>query len=84
MTNENNLTENIASHEPTSNTTLLLQECKSSKQQSRPSAVVWHPYLSKYKLDNRPTAFKVIPPLPSGFADVDVLKEQFLQYSDMR
>ncbi|KAK8716073.1 hypothetical protein V6N13_043392 [Hibiscus sabdariffa] len=82
MTDKNNSTDNIASQGPTSNTTLSLQECKSSKQQSHPSAV-GHLHLSKYKLDNRPTAFSVIPSLPSGLPDVDVLKEHFLQYGDL-
>ncbi|KAG8501525.1 hypothetical protein CXB51_004027 [Gossypium anomalum] len=71
MTDKNKSTENVGSHVPTSNATMSLQESKSSKQQSRPSAPTGYPFLmNKYKLDNRPTAFRVIPPLPSGFADV--------------
>ncbi|KAH1038638.1 hypothetical protein J1N35_040381 [Gossypium stocksii] len=84
MADKNKSTENVGSHGPTSNATMSLQESKSSKQQSRPSAPTGYPFLmNKYKLDNRPTAFRVIPPLPSGFADVDVLKEHFLQYGDL-
>ncbi|KAA3464317.1 zinc finger CCCH domain-containing protein 41-like [Gossypium australe] len=84
MTDKNKSTENVGSHGPTSNATMSLQESKSSKQQYRPSAPTGYPFLmNKYKLDNRPTAFRVIPPLPSGFADVDVLKEHFLQYGDL-
>ncbi|XP_012459372.2 zinc finger CCCH domain-containing protein 41 [Gossypium raimondii] len=84
MTDKNKSTENVGSHGPTSNATMSLQESKSSKQQSCPSAPTGYPFLmNKYKLDNRPTAFRVIPPLPSGFADVDVLKEHFLQYGDL-
>ncbi|MBA0666037.1 hypothetical protein Goklo_002494, partial [Gossypium klotzschianum] len=71
MIYKNKSTENVGSHGPTSNATMSLQESKSSKQQSRPSASTGYPFLmNKYKLDNRPTAFRVIPPLPSGFADV--------------
>ena len=71
MTDKNKLTENVVSHSPKSNTTMAFQESMSSKRQSRQSAPVGHPFLmNKYKLDNRPTAFRVIPPLPSGFADV--------------
>ncbi|XWS32743.1 hypothetical protein CRYUN_Cryun22dG0015700 [Craigia yunnanensis] len=84
MTDKNKSIENVASRSPKSNTPMALQESMSSKQQSRPSAPVGHPFLmNKYKLDNRPTAFRVTPPLPSGFADVDVLKEHFLQYGDL-
>ncbi|XVF58013.1 hypothetical protein PTKIN_Ptkin07bG0028300 [Pterospermum kingtungense] len=76
--------ENVVSHSSRSNTHVALQESMSSKQHSRPSATVGHSFLmNKYKLDNRPTAFRVTPPLPSCFADVDVLKEHFLQYGDL-
>lgn len=62
MTDKNKSMENRA-----------LQESVSSKQQSHASAVVGHPIMiNKYKLDNRPTAFRVIPPLPAGFADVSI------------
>ena len=71
MADKNKSIENIVSHSPKSNTPMALQESMSSKQQSRPSAPVGHPFLmNRYKLDNRPTAFRVTPPLPSGFADV--------------
>ncbi|XWS30386.1 hypothetical protein CRYUN_Cryun24cG0113000 [Craigia yunnanensis] len=84
MTDKNKLTESVVSHSPKSNTTMALQESMSSKRQSCQSAPVGHPFLmNKYKLDNRPTAFRFIPPLPSGFADVDILKEHFLQYGDL-
>ncbi|XWS44145.1 hypothetical protein CRYUN_Cryun15aG0019400 [Craigia yunnanensis] len=84
MTDKNKSMENIVSHSPKSNTPMALQESMSSKQQSRLSAPVGLPFLmNKYKLDNRPTAFRVTPPLPYGFADVDVLKEHFLQYGDL-
>ncbi|KAK6256428.1 hypothetical protein SCA6_017733 [Theobroma cacao] len=84
MTEKNKSMENVVSHSPKSNTTMALQESMSSKQQSRPSAPAGHPFLmNRYKLDNRPPAFRVIPPLPSGFADVDALKEHFLQYGDL-
>ncbi|XP_022774394.1 zinc finger CCCH domain-containing protein 41-like isoform X2 [Durio zibethinus] len=84
MTDKNKSTENVVSHSPKSSTAMPLQESMSSKQQFCRSAPVGHPFLmNKYKLDNRPTAFRVIPPLPSGFADVDVLKEYFLRYGDL-
>ncbi|KAK8534062.1 hypothetical protein V6N13_028255 [Hibiscus sabdariffa] len=87
MTDKNKLTENVASLSPQPSTSMALQESTSSKEQSRKphlSAPIRHPFLTnKYKLDNRPIAFRVIPPLPSGFADVAVLKEHFLQYGDL-
>ncbi|KAE8706698.1 COPII coat assembly protein sec16-like [Hibiscus syriacus] len=73
MTDESKSTENDVSHKPTS-----------SMQLSCVSAPVRHPVMmNKYKLDNRPISFWVIPPLPSGFADVDVLKLHFSQYGDL-
>ncbi|OMO69372.1 hypothetical protein COLO4_29094 [Corchorus olitorius] len=83
ITDKNKSTDNVVSPSPKENTTMPVQDL-SSKQQSRPPAPVGHPFLmNRYKLDNRPTAFRVIPPLPSGFADVEVLKEHFLQYGDL-
>ncbi|XVE84011.1 hypothetical protein DITRI_Ditri16bG0134600 [Diplodiscus trichospermus] len=84
MTDKNKTMENVVSCSPKSNTSIALQEPMGSKLQSHPSAPAGHPFLmNKYKLDNRPTAFRVTPPLPSGFADVDVLKEHFLQFGDL-
>ncbi|XVF60243.1 hypothetical protein PTKIN_Ptkin08bG0029200 [Pterospermum kingtungense] len=69
---------------PTEQAAKRQKESISSKQQYHQAAPVGHPFLmNKYKLDNRPTAFRVISPLPSGFADVDVLKDHFLQYGDL-
>ncbi|KAE8697452.1 COPII coat assembly protein sec16-like [Hibiscus syriacus] len=62
----------------------VLSPSLKSKQQPCLSAPVAHPFpMRKYKLDNRPTAFRVISPLPSDFAHVDVLKENFSQYGDL-
>ncbi|KAE8718215.1 COPII coat assembly protein sec16-like [Hibiscus syriacus] len=87
MTDKNKSTENGASQSSKPSTSMALLESTSSKQQSRKphlSAPIRHPFpMNKYKLDNRPIAFRVIPPLPSGFADVAVLKEHFLQYGDL-
>ncbi|GMI86795.1 hypothetical protein like AT3G27700 [Hibiscus trionum] len=65
------------SHSPKSSTPMALQEPICSMQQSCVSAPV------VMKLDNRPTAFRVIPPLPCGFADVDVLKQHLSQYGHL-
>ncbi|KHG22676.1 hypothetical protein F383_03537 [Gossypium arboreum] len=73
VTDMDKSTENILSHSP-----------KSKRQSCQSAPVGIHPFvLNKYKLDNRPTAFRVISPLPSDFAHVDVLKEHFSQYSDL-
>ncbi|KAL8210938.1 hypothetical protein R6Q57_005375 [Mikania cordata] len=37
----------------------------------------------RFKLDNRPTTFKIIPALPNALADVAVLKEHFSQFGDL-
>ncbi|CAN7025980.1 hypothetical protein IGI04_024773 [Brassica rapa subsp. trilocularis] len=41
------------------------------------------PMVNRYKLDNRPTTIKVVPPLPTGLADVAVLKEHFSSYGEI-
>ncbi|KAK9061707.1 hypothetical protein SSX86_018890 [Deinandra increscens subsp. villosa] len=38
---------------------------------------------SRFKLDNRPTAFKIISSLPTDLANVAVLKEHFSQFGDL-
>ncbi|CAL1358058.1 unnamed protein product [Linum trigynum] len=46
--------------------------------------IVGSPCLAnRYKLDNRPTTFKIIPPLPAGLANVDVLKEHFSTFGNL-
>ncbi|KAE8734522.1 hypothetical protein F3Y22_tig00000764pilonHSYRG00227 [Hibiscus syriacus] len=57
----------------------VLSPSHKSKHQSCLSAPLAHPFpMSKYNLDNRPTAFRVISPLPSDFAN-----EHFPQYDDL-
>ncbi|XP_047334053.1 zinc finger CCCH domain-containing protein 41 [Impatiens glandulifera] len=41
------------------------------------------PSINRFKLDNRPTAFKIVPPLPTGLANVAVLTEHFLPYGEV-
>ncbi|CAN6849199.1 unnamed protein product [Brassica oleracea var. botrytis] len=41
------------------------------------------PMVNRYKLDNRTTTIKVVPPLPTGLADVAVLKEHFSSYGEV-
>ncbi|MED6207268.1 hypothetical protein PIB30_034172 [Stylosanthes scabra] len=69
---------NSVSQSPKPNTTRRLQEPTGLKQPMQPFVPV-----NRYKLDNRPTAFRIIPPLPSGLADVAVLKEHFLPYGEL-
>ncbi|TYG44172.1 hypothetical protein ES288_D11G076900v1 [Gossypium darwinii] len=72
VTDTDKSTENILSHSP-----------KSKRQSCQSAPVGIHPFvLNKYKLDNRPTAFRVISPLPPDFAHVNVLKH-FSQYGDL-
>lgn len=84
MADKNKPEEIVLSPSQKVNTAMLLQESTSFKQQSRPLASAGPPFLmNRYKLDNRPTAFRIIPPLPVGFADVAVLKEHFSSYGDL-
>lgn len=64
--------EKPVSHSPKTNTTVVLPESMSSKQHPvRPFAPVGSPFMvNRFKLDNRPTAFKILPPLPAGFTNV--------------
>ncbi|KAJ4831506.1 hypothetical protein Tsubulata_004738 [Turnera subulata] len=77
---KNNSPEIAVSTSPKTNTAVLLRDVKGAKQPIHPVAPV--PTVSplamnRYKLDNRPTAFRVLPPLPTGLANVAALKEHF-------
>ncbi|XP_058778643.1 zinc finger CCCH domain-containing protein 41-like [Vicia villosa] len=67
-----------ASQSPKANTPMRLQEPTGLRQSIQPSVPV-----NRYKLDNRPTAFRIIPPLPVGLANVAALKEHFLPYGEL-
>ncbi|KAK4727044.1 hypothetical protein R3W88_031961 [Solanum pinnatisectum] len=59
------------------------QEPSSLRQSIPPLAPHGAPFVfNRYKLDNRPIAFKVLPPMPSGLANVTVLKEHFSTFGD--
>lgn len=45
------------------------------------AAPMFHP--NRFKLDNRPTAFRILPPLPVGLMDIASLKEHFAVYGDL-
>ncbi|PON84245.1 Splicing factor-like protein [Trema orientale] len=82
---DKNKGETTFSHSPKTNTTAVLHESMSSKQHPvRLFAPGGSPFvMNRYKLDNRPTAFRILPPLPAGFANVAVMREHFLPYGDI-
>ncbi|KAM5581752.1 zinc finger CCCH domain-containing protein 41 [Rosa sericea] len=85
LTDKNTSGETIVSYSPKTSTTMALQQSPSLKHQTiRPLAPLGTPVpLNRYKLDNRPTGFRILPPLPSGFANVAVMKEHFAPYGDI-
>ncbi|KAI3784703.1 hypothetical protein L1987_43806 [Smallanthus sonchifolius] len=65
------------------NLALALPESSRLKSSSLSLVNLGSPVNNRFKLDNRPAAFKVVPPLPDGLADVPVLKEHFSPYGDL-
>lgn len=65
---KNKLSVNNASQSPKASTTMRLQDPTGLKQPIQPLVPV-----NRYKLDNRPTAFRIIPPLPADLANVSLL-----------
>ncbi|XP_020600377.1 zinc finger CCCH domain-containing protein 27, partial [Phalaenopsis equestris] len=53
--------------------------CSIVKQTSR--MPVSHP--NRFKLDNRPTSFRVLPPLPAKLGNIPVLKDHFSKFGDL-
>lgn len=71
INDENRSVDTVVSSGPKTNAARSLQESSGSKQPIRPLGPAGTPFLmNRYKLDNRPTAFKIIPPLPVGLASV--------------
>lgn len=71
--NQNKSADNIVSNSPKTSSIPVLQETMSLKQPIRPAGPVGTPFLTnRYKLDNRPTAFRILPPLPAGLASVSL------------
>ncbi|XP_044502345.1 zinc finger CCCH domain-containing protein 41 isoform X2 [Mangifera indica] len=84
VADKNKIVDTVVYHSPKSSTAMVLHESTSFKQHIRPLTPVGPPFLmNRYKLDNRPTAFRIVPPLPAGLADVAVLKEHFSSYGDL-
>uniref|UniRef100_A0A5B6ZEI2 Putative zinc finger CCCH domain-containing protein 41 n=1 Tax=Davidia involucrata TaxID=16924 RepID=A0A5B6ZEI2_DAVIN len=84
MADKSKSAENVVHHSSKTNSIVALQEHSSLKHSIRPLAPIGAPFImNRFKLDNRPTAFKIIPPLPAGLANVSVLKEHFSMYGDL-
>ncbi|XP_031094352.1 zinc finger CCCH domain-containing protein 41 [Ipomoea triloba] len=67
-----------------SSSPVATSEPSSLKQSIRPLAPVGAPFIfNRYKLDNRPTAFKINPPIPSGLANAAVLKDHFSAFGEL-
>ncbi|XP_010929611.1 zinc finger CCCH domain-containing protein 27 isoform X1 [Elaeis guineensis] len=61
------------------NSTTLQQSPRNIKQ----TCCLPAPVLDRFKLDNSPTSFRVVPPLPVEFANVAALKDHFSSFGDL-
>uniref|UniRef100_A0A1D1XTC9 Zinc finger CCCH domain-containing protein 27 n=1 Tax=Anthurium amnicola TaxID=1678845 RepID=A0A1D1XTC9_9ARAE len=59
--------------------TILQQSPRSLKATNYTPAL----FVNRFKLDNRPTAFRIMPPLPADLANVAALKEHFSAFGDL-
>lgn len=79
MTDRSRSGGNIKTQSSDTSTVMALTESSSFKQSARQQALAGTSFvMNRFKLDNRPTSFKIIPPLPSGFANVSLLLPQCL------
>ncbi|KAL0920839.1 hypothetical protein M5K25_010010 [Dendrobium thyrsiflorum] len=74
-----NLAEILVSPSSKTNLATMQQANQIVKQVNRTPAS----YPSRFKLDNRPTSFRVLPPLPAKLANVAVLKDHFSKFGDL-
>lgn len=84
MTDRSRSGGNIKPQSSDTSTMMALTESSSFKQSTRQQALAGTPFvMNRFKLDNRPTSFKIIPPLPSGLANVSALKEHFSTFGEL-
>ncbi|KAI8541438.1 hypothetical protein RHMOL_Rhmol08G0060600 [Rhododendron molle] len=84
MSERNKSAENVDQQSSKQSTFVAPPEPSSLKHSIRPLAPAGASFvMNRFKLDNRPTAFKIIPPLPTGLANVAVLKEHFSAYGEL-
>ncbi|XP_028772341.1 zinc finger CCCH domain-containing protein 41 isoform X2 [Neltuma alba] len=77
ISDKNNTLGTLVSQSPKATAIIAHQE-STAKVPIRPYAPV-----NRYKLDNRPTSFKITSPLPAGLADAAVLKDHFSPYGEI-
>ncbi|CAI9111483.1 OLC1v1011711C1 [Oldenlandia corymbosa var. corymbosa] len=76
--------ENSVAHGLKPSSTIMAPDASTLRPLIRPLAPVGAPFvINRFKLDNRPTAFRILPPLPSGLANVSALKDHFSTYGDL-
>ncbi|XP_077219961.1 zinc finger CCCH domain-containing protein 27-like isoform X2 [Tasmannia lanceolata] len=84
MLDKNSSGEKIVSPSQKTSSTLPQQSPRSLKQPTRLPPPIGSPFpVNRFKLDNRPTTFRILPPLPPDFANVAVLKEHFSSFGDL-
>uniref|UniRef100_A0A7N0VGG2 Zinc finger CCCH domain-containing protein 41 n=1 Tax=Kalanchoe fedtschenkoi TaxID=63787 RepID=A0A7N0VGG2_KALFE len=70
-------------HDPSRASTLHPQEAISQKMLSLPLTTTANVLMNRSKLDNQPKAFRIVPPLPSDFADMTTMREHFSPYGEV-
>ncbi|MCL7051404.1 hypothetical protein MKW94_002399 [Papaver nudicaule] len=81
---KNNLSENLSCPSSKTISTATVQSPRTLMPSSHPSVAGVSSFsANRFKLDNRPTTFRVLPPVPADLANVVVLKEHFSSFGDL-
>ncbi|KAF8037583.1 hypothetical protein BT93_B0462 [Corymbia citriodora subsp. variegata] len=83
MDNENKLVEGGTQGSRDTSSLTSTEGSSSMNQLNLSLTAAGFPFIHRYKLDNRPTTFKILPPLPIGFASVSALKKHFSSFGDL-
>ncbi|KAH9619880.1 hypothetical protein KSS87_002134 [Heliosperma pusillum] len=76
--------ENLAANRAKVKSAAALLDPLILKQPIHPMATSGRPsYINRYKLDNRPTTFRIHAPLPVGMTNVAVLRDHFSLYGEI-
>ncbi|KAI3985624.1 hypothetical protein MKX01_033907 [Papaver californicum] len=84
LQDKNSLGENLSFPSSKTISTAAVQSPRTLMPSSHPSVAGVSSFsANRFKLDNRPTTFRILPPIPADLANVVVLKEHFSSFSDL-
>ncbi|KAI3981476.1 hypothetical protein MKX01_007403 [Papaver californicum] len=84
LQDKDSLGENLSFPSSKTTSTAAVQSPRTLMPSSHPSVAGVSSFsANRFKLDNRPTTFRILPPIPADLANVVVLKDHFSSFGDL-